>query len=167
MLCRLLPVAVALGLSAPASAATIYNVLQNQASSLCVDVPSFSRGNVLVQQYPCNYGNNQYWTLVPSAFSGWYSIKNLNSGKCLEFPGWSSADGSLAQQYTCNGGSNQLWYPVALGSGKTAYVNGYSGKCLDVASGTTQAGYHLQQFTCHYAANQQFHDGLYGVAVSE
>lgn len=155
-----------LSLSPEASAARFYNVLLNVDSGLCVDVPGLSTGNVLVQQYPCNYGQNQYWTLEATSYAGWYTVRNLHSGKCLEIPGWSTDDGELAQQYTCNGGTNQMWYAYDLGGGETAYINGYSGKCLDVAGGTSAPGYHLQQFGCHFSDNQRFEDGLYGVSVS-
>ncbi|HYR86544.1 MAG TPA: RICIN domain-containing protein [Terriglobia bacterium] len=36
-------------------------------------------------------------------------MRNVNSDKCLEVAGASTADQANVQQFTCHTGSNQLW----------------------------------------------------------
>lgn len=86
-------------------------------------------------------------------------LVNVNSGKCLEVPDHSTADGARAQQWTCVGARSQNWVWYHLG---TTHVEGpgsaelrhywitnrHSGKCLEVADSSTANGAPVQQWTC-------------------
>ncbi|WP_158715540.1 RICIN domain-containing protein, partial [Streptomyces sp. NRRL S-481] len=37
------------------------------------------------------------------------SLRNPQSGKCLDVSGANSSDGTLVHLWTCNGGANQKW----------------------------------------------------------
>lgn len=38
-----------------------------------------------------------------------YQLHNVNSGRCLDVPNASSADGVFIQQAGCHAGANQSW----------------------------------------------------------
>ncbi|WP_329189172.1 RICIN domain-containing protein [Actinacidiphila glaucinigra] len=65
-----------------------------------------------VQLWSYSNGANQQWLPVEEA-GGTYHFVNRNSGKCLDVPAASAADGARIQQYTCNGTSAQSF---SLGS---------------------------------------------------
>jgi hypothetical protein len=58
------------------------------------------------RQWAANGGTNQQWVFSSNG-SGAYTIKNVDSGLCLQ-PA-STADGALMEQGTCNGSTSQLW----------------------------------------------------------
>ena len=58
-----------------------------------------------VQLWDCNGGANQVWRSQADD-----TLRNPLSSKCLDAPGWSSADGTRLQIWDCNGGANQAWH---------------------------------------------------------
>lgn len=162
----LLAAAAGLAVAPSAHATRYFYTIENVGNGMCVDVPGFTQSNTQVQQYPCNYGNNQYFEFAASGVPGYVELVASHSGKCLEFPGWSTNNHTKLQHYTCNGGDNQLWQVKYLNGREFVLVNKYSGKCLDVAGGTHSAGFHLQQYSCHHGSNQRFRTGWIGKSVS-
>ncbi|GAA0585388.1 RICIN domain-containing protein [Streptomyces crystallinus] len=59
-----------------------------------------------IQLWTYGGGANQQWKPVEEA-AGTYHFVNRNSGKCLDVPGASTADGARMQQYACNGSTAQ------------------------------------------------------------
>ena len=41
-------------------------------------------------------------------------IVERRSGRCLDVPGWSTADGTVLNLWDCTGGNNQLWARSAV-----------------------------------------------------
>lgn len=132
--------------------------LWNVESELCIDVPGFSTAEgQMVQQYPCNEGSNQQWTLWTTAYSGWYILENESSHKCLTAP--NTINRTRLTQTSCTPSSyntKQLWYRIEIDDYEYAYYNAYSRKCIDIAGGATSAGFYVQQYDCHYDDNQVF-----------
>jgi hypothetical protein len=91
-----------------------------------------------------------------------YRLTNLYSGKVVDVPGSSSANGTLIKSYTWNGGSNQKWNFQVTNDGYYRLVNENSGKCLDVSGGSTADGADIIQWTCTDGSNQQFAWQAYG-----
>ncbi|OCI32878.1 RICIN domain-containing protein [Oerskovia enterophila] len=60
----------------------------------------------IVHLWAYGNGNNQQWQPVEQA-GGTYRFVNRLSGKCLDLPAASTADGVQLQQYTCNGTTAQ------------------------------------------------------------
>jgi hypothetical protein len=60
----------------------------------------------LVQLWSYGGGLNQQWLPV-SEGNGYYRFVARSTGKCLDVPGASTADGVQLQQYTCNGTAAQ------------------------------------------------------------
>ncbi|TDU87213.1 ricin-type beta-trefoil lectin protein [Kribbella voronezhensis] len=81
------------------------NAFNNAAQAL--DVTNVSAADSApIQLWSYSNGLNQQWLPVEEA-DGAYHLVNRNSGKCLDVPGASTADGLQLQQYTCNGTAAQ------------------------------------------------------------
>ncbi|MFI1809113.1 RICIN domain-containing protein [Streptomyces sp. NPDC020422] len=91
------------------------------------------------------------------------------SGKALDDPDSSTADGTRLITWTPNSGNNQKWTFSRQADGGYELRNVHSGKCADVESGSTSAGARIIQWTCHGGPNQRWTvtrqtDGSYTVA---
>ncbi|GAB4004677.1 alpha-lytic protease prodomain-containing protein [Glycomyces albus] len=84
------------------------------------------------------------------------TIVNRNSGKCVDVPNSSTANGTGLQQYDCWGGANQSWRLEDVGGGYYRIVSESSGKCMDIDGASTANGAGVIQWTCHDGANQQW-----------
>jgi O-glycosyl hydrolase len=73
------------------------------------------------------------------------------SGKCLDDPGFSTANGTQLTIYTCNTGADQSW--TLTGAGE---VRGYGNKCMDASGQGTTAGTPVVLYTCNGGANQKW-----------
>jgi Ricin-type beta-trefoil lectin domain-like/F5/8 type C domain/PQQ-like domain len=74
--------------------------------------------SVLVELWQYGGGTNQQWQ--PVVVSGpYYHFVARHSGKCLDTPGASTADGVQLQQYTCNTTGAQYFSLSLVGSGPT------------------------------------------------
>lgn len=156
-----------LPVSAAVNTAISAEALVNVGSGKCLDVAGASAADSAnVQQFRCHLGANQQWKIIPNVNpttyepDGTYLVININSGKCLDVVGASTADGANVQQYTCHRQANQRWiirYDQHRGDRATyRFVNVRSGKCLEVASSSTADGANVQQSTCYGAYNQRW-----------
>jgi hypothetical protein len=72
-----------------------------------LDVTNVSTAdNAPIQTWTYGGGLNQQWQAVAEA-GGYYHFVNRNSGKCLDVPAASTADGVQLVQYACNGTAAQ------------------------------------------------------------
>jgi alpha-galactosidase len=76
------------------------------------------------------------------------TLVSAASGRCLDVPDSSTANGTQPVVWDCNGGTNQRWTI----SGQTVQA---LGKCLDAPIGAT-AGAKVQLWDCNGGANQQW-----------
>jgi hypothetical protein len=74
----------------------------------------------------------------------------LNSAKCVDDNGQSSANGTKVQMWDCNGGANQAWTVASNGT-----VQVY-GKCLDITGANYGNGTLIELWQCNGGANQQW-----------
>ncbi|MGW2836640.1 RICIN domain-containing protein [Streptomyces sp. NPDC001493] len=89
------------------------------------------------------------------ATGGVYQLAVTKSGKCIDVPAASTANGALLQQWGCTADSD--WQEFRLdsaGSGTYRLVNVHSGKCIDVPDYSTVSGTRLQQYSCAGQTNQ-------------
>jgi endo-1,4-beta-xylanase len=77
------------------------------------------------------------------------AIKGVASGRCLDVPNASTADGTQVQLYDCNNRTNQQW--TLTGSGE---LRVYGDKCLDAAG--TGNGAKVQIYSCWGGDNQKW-----------
>jgi O-glycosyl hydrolase len=71
------------------------------------------------------------------------------SGKCLDVPGQSTANGTQLDIYTCNAGSNQEYTLAPNGE-----ITVYGSKCLDAYQAGKTAGTIVDIYTCGGGSNQ-------------
>jgi len=95
-------------------------------------------------------------TVTPTPGGG--QIRGVASGRCLDVPNSSTADGTQIQLWDCHGGSNQQW---ATTSSQELRVLG--GKCLDAAG--TGNGARIQIYSCWGGANQKWRVNSDGTIV--
>ncbi|GAA0901498.1 endo-1,4-beta-xylanase [Streptomyces thermoalcalitolerans] len=76
-------------------------------------------------------------------------IKGVGSGRCLDVPNASTADGTQVQLWDCHSGSNQQWTYTDAGE-----LRVYGNKCLDAAG--TGNGAKVQIYSCWGGDNQKW-----------
>jgi hypothetical protein len=101
-----------------AGVANTYTVV-NELSGKCLDVLGASTAEgATIDQWTCNGGTNQEFTLAPVTALGNsqdYQLVAVNSGKCVDVTGVSTAPGAVIHQWTCDTASalttkkNQIW----------------------------------------------------------
>ncbi|WP_327003004.1 pectinesterase family protein [Dactylosporangium sp. NBC_01737] len=103
------------------------------------------------------------YTVLPSqaatlpATGGTYQLAVTKSGKCIDVPGASAANGALLQQWGCTSGAAWQQFRLTAAGSNYQLVNVSSGKCIDVPGWSTTSGVQLQQYTCVASqANQQW-----------
>ncbi|MET7812384.1 endo-1,4-beta-xylanase [Streptomyces sp. NPDC005395] len=84
---------------------------------------------------------------TPPAEGG--QIKGVGSGRCLDVPNASTADGTQLQLWDCHSGSNQQWDATDAGE-----LRVYGDKCLDAAG--TGNGSKVQIYSCWGGDNQKW-----------
>ncbi|MGW5481516.1 RICIN domain-containing protein [Streptomyces sp. NPDC004008] len=111
----------------------------------CLDVPGWStRNGTGLDAWDCKHQSNERWIPV-GPFTGRrghtvFLIENAHSGKCINDPGYSRADGTRLVQWTCRrSDSNSQWYEQDVGSSVILH-NAYSGRCLNIAGASTRNG---------------------------
>ncbi|MFW0715115.1 RICIN domain-containing protein [Pedobacter sp. N23S346] len=98
------------------------------------------------------------WSSLPAvSFSGSRRLVNRNSGKVLDVPAWSTAEGEQLKQYTSNGGNNQKWTITNLGNGEFRIANVHSGKSLDNPGNSRTLGTNVIQYTNNNEFSQKWH----------
>ncbi|MCV2458627.1 endo-1,4-beta-xylanase [Streptomyces sp. ICN988] len=84
---------------------------------------------------------------TPPAEGG--QITGVGSGRCLDVPNASTADGTQLQLWDCHSGSNQQWAATDAGE-----LRVYGDKCLDAAG--TGNGAKVQIYSCWGGDNQKW-----------
>lgn len=112
-------------------AGTYSIVNRNSAKALCPLANSTADG-VNIVQVPVNSNSTfQQWVLTDIG-GGYWTIKNVASGKLMDIKGASLQDTALNIQWPSNNGLNQNWQILAVDNGYYKIVNQNSGKNLDI-----------------------------------
>ncbi|WP_437729747.1 endo-1,4-beta-xylanase [Sorangium sp. So ce1335] len=85
-----------------------------------------------------------------------YTIVSVQSGKCVEVAGGSTADAAGLQIASCSGSTRQQFRMESAGGGYYRIRNVNSNRCLDVADASTGDGARVQQYSCWNGENQQW-----------
>ncbi|MEU7871950.1 RICIN domain-containing protein, partial [Dactylosporangium sp. NPDC049140] len=75
-----------------------------RALGKCLDAPLNGTAGVKAQLWDCSGATNQQWTLVADG-----SIRNGQSGLCLDVSGAGTANNTPVLLWTCTGAANQRW----------------------------------------------------------
>ncbi|MEU4577861.1 endo-1,4-beta-xylanase [Nonomuraea sp. NPDC023979] len=76
-------------------------------------------------------------------------LKGVASGRCVDVPSASTADGTAVQLWDCNGQTNQQWTRTSAGE-----LRVYGNKCLD--AGGSGNGARIQIYSCWGGDNQKW-----------
>jgi len=90
------------------------------------------------------------------------TITAQHSGRAIDVPGASTADGVNLTQYSNWHVDNQRWLLESTGDDYFTLRARHSGKCMDVAGASQAAGARVIQWGCHGDANQRFRLLSYG-----
>lgn len=78
-------------------------------------------------------------------------LRGQASGRCVDVPNQSRANGTQVTLWDCNGGANQQWTLTSAGQ-----LQVYGDKCLDAESAETTAGTRVVIWDCGSAGNQRW-----------
>jgi hypothetical protein len=78
-------------------------------------------------------------------------IVGAQSGRCVDVPNSSTANGTQLQLWDCNGANNQSWTYTS-----TQQLTVYGNKCLDASGRGTSPGTQVIIWDCNGQANQQW-----------
>ncbi|WP_320777170.1 endo-1,4-beta-xylanase [Streptomyces sp. CRN 30] len=95
-------------------------------------------------------------TSTPPADGG--QVKGVGSGRCLDVPNASTADGTQLQLWDCHSNANQQWTYTDAGE-----LRVYGDKCLDAAG--TGNGARVQIYSCWGGDNQKWRLNSDGTVV--
>ncbi|WP_406835736.1 RICIN domain-containing protein [Streptomyces sp. AHU1] len=139
----------------PASAAPYNTFLVNAASGKCLEVPWGNYDNgAPVQQWSCNWGDNQKWAVYPTA-DGYSMIVNVQTGNCLEVADWRTDQGAPVRQWECTNGANQHWVVSGKDANNQVMVrNRNSWMVIDDPGASGANGTQMIQWKYNYGANQ-------------
>ncbi|MER5862984.1 RICIN domain-containing protein [Kitasatospora sp. NPDC002040] len=89
--------------------------------------------------------------------TGWTTLVNRNSGRCVDAAAAATANGTAVQQYSCNGTTAQQWQlqPTDSGYVRIANLNDAT-KVIDVTGVSTADSAKLQLWAYGGGANQQW-----------
>jgi thermitase len=150
--------AVALAMSETPNAANrndvIYNSLWNSLdwpSSLTAN-QTYVRGRLNLEKFLRNLPG---WTAPTDIQAGVYQVFNVNSNKCLDVTGVSTANGANIQQWGCGGADHQKWRIESLGSGLYKLKAMHSGRVMDVFNGSGSDGAKIHQWDSNSSLSSQ------------
>ena len=84
--------------------------------------------------WDCVQGVKQVWTVIPLGDHK-FSLKNLQSGKCLDVRFGDTANGTALIQYTCHGGGTQQFVFTQGANGSFGMLSVLTGKFVDAYNG--------------------------------
>ena len=88
--------------------------------------------------------------------NGYYTIKNVNSGKVLDVENAELTSGSNVWQYNSNNTSAQQWIIKEAGNGYYNIISRKNGLYLDVSGGLTDNGTNIQVYKANGSNSQKF-----------
>jgi hypothetical protein len=134
-------------------------VTNNWTTSSNTNIASGTRGNINTGTVVVSGGNwpSAARTVMASAgiqsSNGQQNVQIVGgpSGRCVDVPGASTANGTQVHLWDCHGGTNQRWTYTA---GRQLTV--YGDRCLDASGQGTGNGTAAVIWTCNGQANQQW-----------
>jgi thermitase len=95
------------------------------------------------------------WTEPTNTQAGVYQVVNVNSNKCLDVTGVSTANGAIIQQWSCGGGDHQKWQIEVASAGLYRLRAMHSGRVMDVFNGSGSNGAKIQQWDLNGTLSSQ------------
>lgn len=117
--------------------------IANKASNKSVDVSEASiESRANVQQYTTNGTVAQEFQVAYDEATGYYTIRNVNSGRVLDVAGGSYSSGNCTNvwQYSSNGTDAQKWAVTKNADGTFTFTSALNGRALDLSNGSRDSG---------------------------
>ena len=117
--------------------------ITSKASNKAVDISGASlETSANVQQYISNGSVAQEFQVVYDQATGYYTIRNINSGRVLDVAGgsYSSGNGTNVWQYVANGTDSQLWAANKNSDGSFTFTSALNGRALDLSGAAQESG---------------------------
>lgn len=133
----------------------IYFIQSQSNSNYMLDIKGGSKENKAnVQLYKKN-------ETVAQAFEfkyekGYYTIKNLGSGKMLDVSGGGYMPGTNVWQYASNGSKAQKWKASVNEDGSYTFISVHNGMALDISGGKILSGSNIQVYVPNNSQAQRF-----------
>lgn len=89
---------------------------------------------------------------APAPVQRTFRLRGAQSGRCLDVPQSTTANGTQLDVWDCSGDPNQVWTQTA--SGQMTVYSGNDLRCLDAAFGGTTPGTFAIIWPCSSASNQ-------------
>nr|MDT0659370.1 glycoside hydrolase [Micromonospora sp. DSM 115978] len=90
------------------------------------------------------------------------ALTGVGSGRCLDVPGATTANGTQVTIYGCTGATNQSWVQTAAGG-----LRVYGNKCLEAYQQGTADGTQVVIYDCNGGANQRWRLNANGTVIGE
>lgn len=136
----------------------LYYIGSNLSGTLGLDISGdtydYSDGRN-VQVYN-NYKNPYDAFYFEYLNNGFYSIKQVKSGKAITVEGGKTTDGANVVMSTYTGATNQQWAITVNGDDRYRISSRCNGKALDVANSGTGNGTNVSTYYTHSANNQRW-----------
>lgn len=126
--------------------------IQNVATGQCVDIPGSAGGVSRANQFPCNGGLNQRFTVRPDVGGGVRIIAAHAGGGCLGV----AANGALEQHACPATNVAESWTVTTMPErGHRTLQSVANGECVDVPFGSSAPNVSLNHFPCHDGTAQE------------
>ncbi len=133
-----------------------YKVASAINNSYVWDIDDASSANgANIQLYRDNGTNAQIFQFTYNQ-DGYYTIKNVNSGKAVDCAGGASSNGTNIQQYTSNHSCAQRWKLKSAGNGYVSFICKCNGKMADVSGGVAANRTNIQIYQPNGSTAQKF-----------
>lgn len=135
----------------------IYKISSFENKNSALDISGASkddRGNVQIWSY-CNVLQQKFRITYDG--NGYYSIKNVNSGKFLDVAGGIARNGTNVQQYEGNNSLAQKWIIRKNNDNSFNIISACDDMFLDMSNGTTTNGTNIQIYRQNNTNAQKFY----------
>lgn len=134
----------------------IYEIRLASNQNYAVDLAGLSYNNgANIALYQANNTLAQRWAITWES-DGYYSVKNVATGKALDVAGANQAARTNIQQYASNNSAAQRWAIVKNANGSYSLMSKASGLALGLASSTAANGNNIQTALANGGTDQQF-----------
>ncbi|WP_203995045.1 RICIN domain-containing protein, partial [Sphaerisporangium rufum] len=128
--------------------------LASGASGKCLNANGTDNGAVFTQ-LACDNSTAQQFRAV--AQNGAYGLVNINSGRCLDVPNYSTTSGVQLWQWTCGASTNQTWtLTPSTTADRYLIKSNFNGLCASDKDGSTAGGNPIIQEPCSDTARMQW-----------
>lgn len=136
----------------------VYSIGNAQNKNFVLDVSGQSMDNgANIHMWQAHGGESQMW-VITNLNNGYYTIRNLKTGKYLDAIGSGTTKGTNVDQWAGGTYDNQMWSVTVNSNGTYTFVNKCNGLALDMSDGGwPKNGTNVQMWTKNTTNAQQWY----------